>query len=79
MERRIILLGHVGNDKSVIAGRILARNSKVYETLGTDTGDKKDTTTKRSMRSLLLFDQKIYIKSLMFSDINTKYPRYFQK
>lgn len=71
MEGRIILLGHVGNDKSVIAGRILARNSKVYETLGTDTEDKKDTTAKCSMRSLL-FDQKIYIKSLMFSDINTK-------
>ena len=78
MEGRIILLGHVGNDKSVIAGRILPRNSKVYETLGTDTEDKKDTTTKCSMR-FLLFDQKIYIKSLMFSDINTKYPRHFPK
>lgn len=51
MDGNVIIVGHVYYSKSIIAGRILARNSEAYDILNTDAEKEKGANIECVMSS----------------------------
>lgn len=64
MEGSIILLGHLNNGKSTTARKILAGNSKFYETLDKDVHKEKGTTIECGITSFL-FGRRQYLTEVL--------------
>ena len=63
MDGNFILLGHAINGKNIIAGRILAKNSKLQKTLDIDAEKEKKTLELNALYLSLVEKLFFYMKA----------------